>query len=198
MILDLPRYPVAAEIQWDLSQPSQVTESEFARATRVTILSDKPKWTAKVKYPTIRGEQNFLPWRAALARLRGRAGIFRLIACERPQEILRSAGAFVVDGAGQRGTMITTRGWVPGTAMLGGYFVTIADRLYQVLSTAIADGTGRMAIEILPEIGEGVADGTTIEAIQPYAAMSMTEDRAGWTVGVGQAYDIAFDCAEAV
>ncbi len=196
MIFDLPANPVAAEIKWTLRQPSQSTRGEFTSARRVTILPQAPRWSAEVKYPTITGERRFLPWRAALARLQGRAHAFRLVAVENPQRIPIGATPPAIDGAGQQGSMVKTRGWVPGTALLAGWFVSFGGALYQVLNAPIAGDDGKMIVELLPQIVEGVADGTEIEATLPFAVMAMAEDAAGWTVGIGQKYDIAFACEE--
>jgi len=53
-----------------------------------------------------------------------------------------------------------------------------------------------MTIKVIPYVA-GYADGTILETNVPYALMSLTDDEAGWTVGAGQKYDIAFNCEEA-
>lgn len=198
IIVDLPRYPVAATIKWVLRQPSQVNRSEFGGGRRVNILAQASYWTAEVTYPPIMGEDAVRPWRAAFARLQGRANAFRLSPCEQLQRL--SVGGNTgpaLDGAGQVGTTIATKGWYPGSALLVGNFVTIADRLHQVVSQSIADADSRMSIEIMPHIANGLADGTRIEAARPYALMSMVDDEAGWTVNPGQRYELSFSCEEA-
>ncbi len=195
-IFDLPPNPVAAEIKWTLRQPSQSTRAEFTSARRVTVLTQAPRWSAEVKYPTIIGEVRFLPWRAALARLQGRVHGFRLVAVENPQLIPIGATPAAIDGAGQQGTLVKTKGWVPGTALLAGWFVSFADGLYQVLNSPIAGDDGKMVVELLPAIADGVTDGTEIEATLPFAVMAMSDDSTGWTVGKGQTYDVAFACEE--
>lgn len=198
IIIDLPRYPVAAKIEWTLRQPSQSTRGEFTGRRRVTILSQAPRWSAKVEYPTITGERAIRPWRAALARLQGQVNAFKLIACENPQHVYHgSSGPAVVDGANQTGNLIATRGWWPSTALETGYFVNIHGQLHQVLSQVIAGADGKAILEVMPYIANGVPDGAAIEATKPYAVMSLTDDAAGWTVSPGQRYDIAFDCEEA-
>lgn len=196
MLVELPRYPRApAEVVWKLRQPSQANRSEFTGARRVTILAESPRWSAQVKYPPIIGDRQIRPWRAALAMMQGRAGTFRLPAYEESQ---RGAygGPIVVDGAGQIGSVVNTRGWHPNSAALIGWFVEIGDGLHQVVKQSLADGQGRMALTVIPYVA-GHADGTAIEAFRPCGLMSLSDDEAGWTVGPGQKYDIAFNCEEA-
>ena len=194
VVIDLPASPVAAEIAWSLRQPSISSRSEWSGARRTTILPQAPRWTAKVKLPTITGEAKVLPWRAALARLQGRANAFRLIACERPQ--LREAPSIVVNGAGQSGTSLSTRGWPEGVYVLPGMFVTHRDRLHQIVEVSATSGATR-TLTLLPYLSAATVDGERVEVLRPYGLMSLLSDEAGWMVGVGQRYDIGFDCEEA-
>ena len=197
MLVELPRYPRApAEVTWKLRQPSQANRSEFTGARHVTILAESPRWTAQVKYPPIIGDRAIRPWRAALAMMQGRAGTFRLPAFEAHQRGAFGGQAIVVDGAGQIGTTLKIRGWTHGQYLLAGWFVTIGHRLHQVVEQAMAGPDGKMTIKVIPYVA-GYADGTVLETNVPYALMSLTDDEAGWTVGAGQKYDIAFNCEEA-
>lgn len=196
MLVELPRYPRApAEVVWKLRQPSQANRSEFTGARRVTILAESPRWTAQVKYPPIIGDRQMRPWRAALAMMQGRAGTFRLPAFEEVQRSAYSAGV-EIDGDGQIGSVVATRGWVPGVAALIGWFVEIGDGLHQVVKQSIANADGKMLLTVIPYVA-GRPDGTKIEAAVPCGLMSLSDDEAGWTVGPGQKYDIAFNCEEA-
>lgn len=196
MLVELPRYPRApAEVTWKLRQPSQANRSEFTGARRVTILAESPRWTAQVKYPPIIGERQIRPWRAALAMMQGRAGTFRLPAFEQSQRTFRSS-EITIDGDGQIGSAIATRGWSPGAAMLIGWFVEIGDGLHQVVKQSMADAQGKMVLNVIPYVA-GRPHGTTIEAIVPCGTMSLSDDEAGWTVGPGQKYEISFNCEEA-
>lgn len=199
MLVELPHFPRApAEIVWKLRQPSQANRSEFTGARRVTILAEAPRWTAQVKYPPIIGERYFMPWRAALAALQGRAGTFKLSPCEGHQRMWYVSGtAPALAGSDQRGTLIQTKGWVRGQWFPAGSFVTIADRLHQLVHSFFADQQGNGEMAIVPYIAGGLPDGTEIQAAAPYAVMSLTDDEAGWTVGAGQKYDLSFNCEEA-
>lgn len=199
MLVQLPRVPRApAEIIWKLRQPSQANRSEFTGARRVTILAEAPRWTAQVKYPPFFGDYAIRQWRAALAQMQGRAGTFRLPAFETHQQISYGPdGPPVVDGAGQIGSVIRLRGFFRSMVFRTGWFITIADRLHQVVGEAMVDANGKVSVKVIPYVA-GYPDGAPVEAAAPYALMSLTDDEAGWTVGAGGRYDIAFNCEEAL
>lgn len=193
IIIDLPRYPVAAKIDWKPRQPTQVNRSEFTGQTRTVILAQAPFWAASVSYPVITGEKIFRPWRSALMRLQGRANAFRLGACEGPQHKFHQQ--VVVDGAGQRGYALKVRGVLSGMQFLDGMFVTVGEDLYQIVAdTPLAGANGKLTLSIMPHLAEGFPDGLAIETMRPWALMQMSTDQQGWTVDVGQKYSVTFDC----
>jgi hypothetical protein len=194
MLVELPRFPAApAEVTWKLRQPSQANRSEFTGARRVTILAEAPRWTAQVKYPPIIGREAFRPWRAALAMMQGRAGTFRLGAGEGAQQF---SGSPVVDGIGQIGTTLRLRGCGPGSSAKQGWSLTVDDRLHEIVGAGIAGADGKLTVSVIPYVA-GLPDGAVVELVRPYGLMSLSDDEAGWTVGAGQKYDIAFNCEEA-
>lgn len=198
MLVAMPQFPrAAAKIEWKLRQPSQMNRGEFTGYRRVTILAEAPRWTAHVEYPPIIGERAARPWRSFFAQLQGRAGTFQLVACEAPQvEVFQQV---VVDGAGQTGNTLATRGWQAGAWLGNGMFVTVGDRLHQVVATSpIAGADGKVTLSIIPYLENDLADGVTVETRLPWALMSLSDDSAGWSVGTNQQYAIAFDCEEAL
>lgn len=194
IIVDLPRSPVARKIDWTLVQPTQVNRPEFGHGRpRASILAQAVYWTARVEYPVIQGEAKFRPWRSALTRLQGRANGFRLVAVEGPQQ--RFYSEVVVDGAGQQGYTLLTRGWAAGAYLLDGMFITIGESLFQVVAdTEIASLSGKLAISIMPQLPPDLADGVAVEVNKPWALMNLASDQQGWTVDIGQQYTVAFDC----
>jgi len=197
IIIDLPRYPSAAKIDWKPVQPTQVNRSEFGAGSRSTILPQGAYWSARVEYPVVLGEVRFRPWRSALMRLQGRANAFRLGAAEGRQQ--RVFMTVLVDGAGQRGYAVKTRGWVPGTFLLDGMFVTIGEKLHQVVAdTDIAGADGKLTISIMPQLADKLADGVRVEVDEPWALMRLTSDQQGWTVDRGQQYSVGFECDDSL
>ncbi|WP_298810625.1 hypothetical protein [uncultured Sphingomonas sp.] len=96
------------------------------------------------------------------------------------------------------GYALKTRGWYPGAQMLDGMFLTVGDRLLVVAgNTAIAGADGRLTIAVEPLIPGKLVDGAPVEANLPYAVLQMADTKAGYTVGVGQMYSVAFQAEEA-
>lgn len=197
IIVPMPRAPKAArEIPWKLKQPSQSNRG-WKGKRRTTILPETPRWSAEVEMPPILGEAAMRPWRSFFAQLQGRANAFKLVAVEKPQ--FRFHQVVVVDGAGQKGGVLNTRGWMPGSQLLDGMFITAGDRLLQVIGNhPIVGADGKLAVTVLPIIPEGLPDGGAVEVRQPYALMSLATDEQGWTVSPGQQYKVAFPCEEAL
>ncbi|WP_341207283.1 hypothetical protein [uncultured Sphingomonas sp.] len=196
MIIDLPLKPIARSVEWEPHQPSQANRAEFGRKLRVTQLGQAAYWSAKVTYPPVIGEPAFRPWRSALLRLRGRARPFRLSACEGPQH--SHYQVVVVDGGAQQGYQLALRGFLPGTGLRDGMFITVADCLLQIVAdSALAGADGRLTLTVEPMVPAGLIDGEAVETRRPWAVMRMTTDAPGWKVDAGQTYTIQFDCEEA-
>jgi hypothetical protein len=193
--IPFPAYPVPAEIDWKLRQPTQVNRSEFTSRRRATILPIAPRWTAAVKLPTIQGERNVLPWRAFFALCEGQAYSFNLVAVENVQ----ISGVTVrVNGSGQYGSTLITDGWgAAGTKLLAGQFATVNDQLLQLVAPVVANGAGQATLNFRAMLRLTPADNALIEVAKPYAVMALADDTNGWVVGKGQQYTVGFNCEEA-
>ena len=195
MLIQFPASPVPQKIQWTIEQPGQANRGEFTGRRRVTLLSAAPRLHAQVTMPPILGEDRVLDWRAFVFDCDGIANKFRLVACERNQV---NESNVVVEGAGQFGQTLATRGWSSsGQKLKRGHFITVGEQLLVVRAPVIADGTGRATISVKPYIRVQPADGAAIEVRRPYAVMSMTDPKNGWEAGVGQNYAVTFECEEA-
>lgn len=196
MLIPFPAAPVPATIDWNIDQPGQANRGEFTGKRRVTILSAAPRWYAQVTMPPILGEDRVLDWRAFVVDLDGIANSFRLVACERDQ--VGPGVAIVVDGSGQGGHQIATRGWVgAGQKLRRGQFLTVADQLLMLTAPLVADASGRGVATFKPYLRLPSVDGAAIEVRRPYAVMAMSDPKNGWKVGIGQNYGVSFQCEEA-
>ncbi|AJP72925.1 hypothetical protein [Sphingomonas hengshuiensis] len=193
-MITMPAAPIPAKVEWNLPQPTQVNRSEITSRRRVTILSKAPRWTASVELPEIRGEANVRPWRAFFGKLNGRANSFRLIAVENDQHAI--AQSVVVDGSGQQGFSLATRGWYPRLRLGEGCLVTVADQLLELTEPAIADATGRAVLNFVAYLRVPSIDGAAIETRRPFGVMSLATDDGKWIAGKNQRYSISFACEE--
>jgi hypothetical protein len=180
-----------------LDSPGQTNRSEFngSGGGRTNVLAGGSRWSAKITMPDQLSERAFRPWRSFLARARGRANAFRVVAVEGPQIPVRCN--VVVDGADQKGYSLATRGWYQGAQMLDGMFLTVGDRLLVVAGdTMIAGADGKLTIAVEPLVPGKLVDGAAVEVNLPYAVLQMSDTRAGYTVGVGQMYSVSFQAEE--
>ena len=194
MLITMPASPVAANIAWDIDVPAQANRAEFTGKRRVTLLTAAPRWYATVKLPAIIGEDRVLDWRAFVVDCDGIANSFRLIACERDQ----IAGiAVAVKGAGQSGTTLLTKGWgAPGQKLKRGQFVTVDGQLLMLQAPVFADVNGNAVLSFKPYLRAIPADGAVLEVRRPFAVMSMSDPKNGWSVAIGQNYGVEFPCEE--
>jgi hypothetical protein len=195
-LIMMPADPKPVEIKWRLKQPTQVNRSEWTGRRKVTVLATAPRWTAQVTMPPLIREKAILPWRVFLARCMGQAHTFRLVAVEGRQQRF-PLGLIEVDGGGQTGFFLNTRGWTPQAYLTAGRMITVGDQLLHLTEQVIADASGRARLPIMPYLRGSPPDGSPIEAMRPYAVMAMSEDENGWDVGKGQQYSVSFNCEEA-
>jgi hypothetical protein len=196
MMISMPPRPVPAKIRWDIDQPAQVNRGEWTGKRRVTLLSAAPRLYASVTMPAIIGEDRVLDWRAFVVDCDGVANKFPLIACERPQ--LAGDPKITVDGAGQTGHALKTKGWgSAGAKLRRGQFATVGEHLLILMADVVADAEGKAELRFKPYLRVVPADGEPVAVRRPYAVVSMSDPKNGWAVDVGQNYDITFACEEA-
>ena len=70
--------------------------------------------------------------------------------------------AVAIDGAGQVGDMLNTKGWVPGSKIQRACWINYGDGLHQVMDNAVADKRGRAQIWIEPPIRRSPVDGQAV------------------------------------
>jgi hypothetical protein len=93
-------------------------------------------------------------------------------------------------------TLLAANLWENGLLLRRGQFITVEGQLLQLTANAIGTG-GLTRFEFRPRLRAAPRYGASVEVFRPYATMALASDVAGWSVGPGQAYGIAFDCEEA-
>lgn len=130
-------------------------------------------------------------WIAFVLKLRGQVGTF--LAGDPVARIPRGtvAGSPVVNGAGQTGPTLDTRGWTPGaTGVLreSDWFQLgsgAAARLYQNLTDVDADGSGNATLDVWPDVKDQPADGEGIITTDPVGQfrLARAENPYKWRLG---------------
>ena len=195
-LIAMPTAPIPSAIDWQIEQPAQANRGEFTGKRRVTLLTAAPRWFANVTLPPILGEAAVLAWRAFVVDCDGIANRFRVVACESDQ--VPDNPPIAVDGAGQGGLVLRTRGWASaGTKLKRGQFITVGEQLLMVQADVVAAADGKATIAVKPYLRFVPADGAAVEVKRPFAVMSMADPKNGWKVGLGQNYAVSFACEEA-
>ena len=113
-----------------------------------------------------------------------------------------SAGAPVVDGAGQTGTTLALRGLTPGYVCRTGYWLSIEDQngrhyLHNVETGGMADASGDLSVVLSPELRWPFLDGATVHLTKPMVQGYVDGEAWAWQVSVDQVVPISFTLEEA-
>lgn len=124
-------------------------------------------WGAEISLPPMR-RQDAEVWNAFLFKLDGMYGTFLLgdPLGATPRGV--ATGAPLVDGAGQTGNLLNTKGWtinITGIMKEGDYIqlgTGATSRLYKVLEDANSNGSGLSTLTIWPNLRSPSVDSATI------------------------------------
>jgi hypothetical protein len=155
-----------SSIQWDPHDIAAANQSPFTGQTQVYDWQQS-YWSGTVSFPSMHRHSHDA-WVGFLRALRGPVNVFLFgdPAAATPKG--NPEGAPVVNGAGQTGYVLATRGWTPsafGLLMYGDYIsVTTgtATRLYQVTDNVNSDASGNATLNIWPTLRDLPTDGTGI------------------------------------
>lgn len=175
------RWPTAivgpGEMQLALRGNTQTGGRSPFTGTESTLIMPGARWEGSLTYQLHAGARGPTAGQAQvlsafLSRLRGRQGRFTFsptIAMPARGVAGAVGSSPVVNGAGQTGEVISTRGWPNSTARLfrPGDFVSWLDpngraHLHQVVEDAGSNGSGVCAITVTPSIRRSPADGANI------------------------------------
>lgn len=203
-LIALPDDARIATITMTLGYTTGIDASPFTKAEK-SFQWPGQAWQADITIPPFNDRATASAWIAFGARLQGKWGRFYMPAPgfhRAPRG--RPLGMPVVDGAGQTGTSLATRGWTPNAAgvLLAGDFIQIGTgisaRLKMVTADVDADASGQAVIEIAPGIGSIPADGDGIVTDNPKGVFRLSEDSWSWSQAPGPVYRLSFSAVEVV
>lgn len=191
-VLDFPDV-LPASCEFRLQHNSQSFESELSGATQVAAMPGA-RWAASLRFPILQGRDARL-MRAFLARLGGRAGMFRMSVLE--PNAGTAAGSPVVASV-TSSVELETEGWTPNqqVALEVGDYIAIGNELKMITQAAEADAFGRATLHIAPPMRRAPAVGTPVVVNSPSCVMRMADDRAAWGITAPSLYAMSFDCIE--
>lgn len=191
-VLDFPDV-LPASCEFRLQHNSQSFESELSGATQVAAMPGA-RWAASLRFPILQGRDARL-MRAFLARLGGRAGMFRMSVLE--PNAGTALGAPTIASV-TTSVQLETEGWAPNQplALEVGDYITIGNELKMVTQAAEADAFGRATLHIAPPLRRRPSPETPIVTSSPSCVMRLADDTVGWDLSAPSLYAMTIDCIE--
>lgn len=156
------------------------TRSPFSFVEQVQLNSGQ-MWTASLSFPPLDSDDAPV-LEAFLTSLRGMYGTFLLGDPRRETPRGVATGTPVVDGAGQTGDTLNTRGWTTSQTgiMKAGDYIQLGSfataRLYMVLQDTNSDSNGDATLTLWPNLRSSPADGATITVSSPKGVFRLTDN----------------------
>lgn len=115
-----------------------------------------------------------------------------------------ATGTPLVDGAGQTGQVLNTKGWTTGQTgiLLAGDYISLGTglttRLYKVLQDANSDGGGLAVLDMWPRLRETPADNAVIAVSNCKGLFRLANNNTEWNADTAQFYGFGFSAMEAI
>jgi hypothetical protein len=115
-----------------------------------------------------------------------------------------ASGTPLVDGAGQTGNQLNTKGWTPNiTGILrAGDWVQLGtgatSRLYKVLDDVNSNANGEATLTLFPNLRSSPANNAALTISSPKGVWRLAANDVGYDIQTGQFYGITLACVEAL
>ena len=199
----MPTYPITLpfapfHVDWEKLDRVGLAESEFTFAQQVQIHQGDLRTAEFLYRPMVREDAAQLV--AALESLRG-GGTFYLGPTgqeKTPRGI--ATGSPQVNGAGQTGYTLLTKGWTPGqTGILkAGDWLAFGGQLARNEADVNSDGGGLATLTLTTRIHVATTDNATITVNSPVGTFRLVEPRVSWSVDEVQHQVTRFKAREAI
>lgn len=160
-------------------------------------------WAAEIALPPME-RAAAEEWISFLLKLRGRNGTFLLVPFSAKTARGSGAGTPQVDGAGQTGLVLNTKGWTASSTgvLLAGDYLQIGtgstSRLYKNLNDADSDAGGLAVLDIWPRLRESPADSATITLTNPEGVFRLARNDSEWDISTATIYGLGISAMEAI
>lgn len=161
-------------------------------------------WTIDFRLPPFTSRRIGMQWVSFMLNLEGTFGRFLMGDPSAKKPLGVATGTPEVDGAGQSGNILNTKGWTPSTSgiMLQGDYIQIgsglSSRLHMVTADANSDGAGNASLRIVPALRYSPADDLALTVNDAKGVFRMASNSSSWSVEPGKIYRIAFQAQEVV
>lgn len=180
-----------------------VTESPYSFAEQAFKWPGEA-WMAEFDLPPIRDRAIAMEWIAFGLALQGKYGrfLFGDPSAVTPQGV--ATGTPLVDGGGQTGNVLNTKGWsnsITGILKAGDYIqlgTGLSSSLHMVVATSNSDGTGKAGLYIEPALRTSPADNAPIIVTNAQGVFRLDQNDFSWSIQPGPVWRISFTAREAI
>lgn len=174
-----------------------VSESPFTYAQQVQTRQGQG-WQIEVTLPPMT-RATAAPWLGFFLKLNGREHTFLMGDPDGRTPRGVATGTPVVDGAGQTGQSLATKGWTANTTgiLKSGDYIQIGQRLYALTADADSNADGEATLAIWPRLRQSPADEDPITTTNTVGLWRLDE-MPTWPNDVNNLYTITFTASEAL
>lgn len=179
MALIWPASLCPSEMTWGLVNNSRAFTSSLSNSQQIVGFPGA-YWQCTLTFDSMtRAKERQLS--SFLGKLDGMFGTFNLPAFTRQRT--NSVGALRVVSGGAQARSIQISGATASTAIfLPGDYLTVAGEMFEVVEPASSNAQGQATVQVNKRIRRALVAGTTVEYLNPYSEMRMTQDTWNMTV----------------
>jgi hypothetical protein len=161
-------------------------------------------WTIDFRLPPFTSRKTAMQWVSFGLNLEGTYGRFLMGDPSAKTPLGIATGTPLVDGAGQTGNFLVTKGWTPSQTgiMLCGDYIQIGTglnaRLHMVTADADSSAGGIATLRIAPSLRESPVDNAEIIVNDAKGLFKLTSNSFPWSVEPGKIYRVAFQAEEVI
>lgn len=197
--LTMPTEPGVTRVRLFQSAAVAINESPWTFASQIQVHPGQ-RWGAEVTLPIMTRPQAE-QWQCFLLQLNGMAGTFYLGDPLHTEPRGNWAGNPLVNGASQTGQVLNLNGFVPGATVEPGDHFQVGLRLYKYIgtSTAVADGSGQVSLDIWPRLRESPSNGQSLITFAPKGLFRLASNEYDiFSSHAMEYYEISFSAIEAL
>ncbi|MHA1571605.1 MAG: hypothetical protein ACTSWM_07265 [Alphaproteobacteria bacterium] len=195
--LVMPSAPGISRTRFGTVYNTHAHMSSFDKSTQTGEMTGA-RWFATYELPPMKRAEAGT-WKAFLMQGRGRAGRFFGFDADAKTPLGSALGTPLVDGAGQTGATLNTKGWTASQSglLLPGDYFEFDGQLKMVAAQVDSDGSGDAAIAFEPPIRNSPADNAPLTTSNAACTMMLIDDnQAAWDITEMQIYGFSFSGIE--
>lgn len=202
-LIEMPESSCFAEVTLSIDRVVGRTSSPYSLQEQFYKWPGE-RWRMDLVMPPMTNRDTANEWKAFGVKLQGMYGqfLFGDPSAKVPRGV--ATGSPQVDGVGQIGNSLDTKGWTPGVTNIlkAGDYVQLgsglSSRLHMNVNNVDSDGAGKATLTLEPAVREAFADSSVIVVNNPVGLFRLSGNTFQWRVSPGPIYRISFSAEEVV